>query len=929
MKTCDKCGSCYDDAFDLCAVDGTLLLVAFAGARVVGGRYRLEQRLDSGSMGTVYRAVHQDVGSAVAVKVINPEWSGNALIEARFRREAQLLGQIKHPNAVLVIDFGVDERGMLYLVTEFLRGEPLSHRIHKKALTLEEVERLITPLCEAVEEAHRVGIVHRDIKASNVFLERLRDGSEIVKVLDFGIAKLVERPAGEGSLEPHIRFDDVTDGKDGSTNPELPAALMPQLREDATIPDMEAAWAPASLGLPVRVPDLSELTPPPPLPRSDPLTLQGRVIGTITYMAPEQLEGSVVSPQTDVYAIASLVFRLLAGQLPFTGNELQIAVRKLEGSRPSLRDAGVDVPIELDRFLQTAFARTPSDRPSSVLDLAHVVRSAAAKVRKRRAAPADEQGLVAQVTAFVELLDELVQALADELVGYEAIRDRILALDAPLSRLRFVSTLADRALAPRDRPALGQALAALDEGLKGTGHALRGISTRYDYLATLGLRLLKSAHELSRALHLAMKVLDVPSDMVRPDPSALFDTPGDATPATGTLEECISALNAKDALLAEEGLEQLLSGHLESAVARLGAHGLDLHAEDLLRGLWRQADELMLRDLYPSSTGAFRLVPFLAKLKHRSAARPFAVLSRAFRQRDQVGELGSAELRMLWRCLVLSPTEALRAEALAQVTPGELWTIIAFPRTPLSLQRQIFERVHDAVAPEYLQVYFLCVRDALAAAAGRATPQAHEDLLHAFALVARLFDLPSFHEDFVFEPLVELEAELRRAADAVDVEPPGGDRYRAALEIFRGQGPQASAPIESLRDVPLPVQRKLARGGYFLAYFVCHPNERVAMETVPHLLKREEVVSILKLAKIHRSVLLQLVREERFFRKEEARLALLSNPKTPAFVARKFLPFLARAQLKLLAQSKQISAEVRQLAAQYLKKLPPSSSASS
>ena len=112
MKTCDKCGSCYDDAFDLCAVDGALLLVAFAGARVVGGRYRLEQRLDSGSMGTVYRAVHQDVGSAVAVKVINPEWSGNALIEARFRREAQLLGQIKHPNAVLVIDFGVDERGM-------------------------------------------------------------------------------------------------------------------------------------------------------------------------------------------------------------------------------------------------------------------------------------------------------------------------------------------------------------------------------------------------------------------------------------------------------------------------------------------------------------------------------------------------------------------------------------------------------------------------------------------------------------------------------------------------------------------------------------------------------------------------------------------------------------------------------------------------
>lgn len=940
MKICAKCGSCYDDGFDLCALDGGLLLAAFAGPRVLGGRYRLEERIDSGSMGTVFRAIHQGVGSTVAAKVINPEWSGNAVIEARFRREAQALGQIKHPNAVLVIDFGVDERGMLFLITEFLRGEPLSRRIQGKRLTLEEAERFVTPLCEAVEEAHRVGIIHRDIKASNVFLERLRDGSEIVKVLDFGIAKLVERPD-----DPALAYADVTDRLDetmpddraleaadlpsvlealGSGHAESPHAYEPRTAEDATIPDVEGAIEPASLGLPLVIPMRGNLTPPPPSapPSTDALTLQGRVIGTITYMAPEQLAGGEISPETDVYAIASLVFRLLAGRLPFDGNEVQIAVRKIEGTRPSLRDAGVDVPLDFDRFLQTAFARVPHDRPRSVLEVARAVREAATSKKKR--APADEIGLLVQVSGFARALEELAASLSTADVGYETVRDRILALDAPLSRLRFVTSLADRALGPRDREALGAALAALDEGARKTGAALRQIAERYDYLATLGLRLLKSAHELSRTLHGALKKLEAPSDPLRSDPGELFSSDDQLETTHDTLEDCVSALGAKDPLIAEDGLERLLAAHVEAAVARLAAHGDDALADDLLRGLWRHADELVLRDLYPASPGAFRLVPFLAKLSHRAAARPFAVLSRAFKRAEATDALTAPEQKMLWRCLVLSPITSIRADALARTAPSELWTLIAFPRTPLAIQRQIFERVRDLTAPEYLQVFFLCVRDALSAAAARATSDVHEDLLQAFALLTGFFSLSSFNEDFVFEPLMEVEGELRRAADAVGIDAPGG--YTTALDAFRDKGAQAAAPIDSLRDVPLPIQRRLARAGHFLSYFVCHPNERVALETVPHFLKREDIVGVLKLAKIHRAVLLQLVREERFFRKEEARVALLSNPKTPAFVARKYIAFLARAQLKAMSTNKQIGAEVRQLAGQYLKKLPPSTS---
>jgi len=858
-------------------------------------------------MGTVFRATHAGVGSTVALKIINPEWSGNAVIEARFRREAQALGQIKHPNAVLVMDFGVDERGMLFLVTEFLRGESLAQRlITRKQLSLEETERIVSPLCEAVEEAHRVGVVHRDIKASNVFLERLRDGNEIVKVLDFGIAKLIETNDSEPGV---LEFEDHT----------APLADLDlnvtQNTEDSTLPDL--MLEPPSLGLPVVFTPKSVATPFPPV---EGLTLQGRVIGTITYMAPEQLTGDRVSPATDVYAIATLVFRLLAGKLPFDGVDRYIVMKKMEGSRPSLRDAGVDVPLELDRFLQTAFARSPQDRPASVLELSHAVREAAMRSKKKTT---DELFIVARVVEFARALEDLALALveAGAIDTYETVRDRILALDGPMSKLRVIAPLAERTVAPRDRDAFAASLVALEDAAKHTAKALRGLSARFDYLATLGLRLLKSAHEISRALHGSLAAIQRPATTPVHDAPELFEDPD--TSGGETLEECVALLMAKDALVSEEGLERFLSHHLETAIGRLSAQTEELLVDHVLAGLWRHADELLLRDLYPAASGGFRLFPFLAKLAHRPGAETFATVGRVFkRPNPDLSHLAPAARPMLWRCLVMSPLPELRSDALSRAKSGELWTIIAFPRTPLRVERMIFDRIREDAAPEYLQVFFLCVRDAILAAARRVTSEVHGDLLEAFALISSFFALPSFHEDFVFEPLVELEAELRKTAEAIGIEL--GSEYEEAFGAFKDKGASSASPIDALNDVPLPIQRKLAREGHFTNYFVCHPNERVALETLRHILKREDIFTLLKMPKIHRAVLVQLVKEERFFRKEEARIALLQNPKTPAFVARKYVPFLTRAQVKQLAANKAIGTEVRHLAAQYLKKLPSS-----
>ena len=125
-----------------------------------------------------------------------------------------------------------------------------------------------------------------------------------------------------------------------------------------------------------------------------------------------------------------------------------------------------------------------------------------------------------------------------------------------------------------------------------------------------------------------------------------------------------------------------------------------------------------------------------------------------------------------------------------------------------------------------------------------------------------------------------------------------------------------------MRDVPLPIQRKLAREGHFLTYFVSHANDRVARETLPHLFRLDDVTPYLRIATIHRIVLTELAKRKRFFRKDQPKIALLQNPKTPAIIARVFLPLVSSDQLRLLSINKHINPDVRRLITTALAKVP-------
>lgn len=158
--------------------------------RVFEGKYRLDDRLGGGGMGTVYRATHLLIDRPVALKVLSQRFVGDQTAQQRFRREARAAGRMQHPNAVTVTDFGATEDGYLYIVMELLEGRTLRDLLaHEAPLDPARAVSLMLQVCAAVGAAHEAGLIHRDLKPANIFIEQRPNLPAVVKVLDFGVAK--------------------------------------------------------------------------------------------------------------------------------------------------------------------------------------------------------------------------------------------------------------------------------------------------------------------------------------------------------------------------------------------------------------------------------------------------------------------------------------------------------------------------------------------------------------------------------------------------------------------------------------------------------------------------------------------------------------------------------------------------------------------
>jgi len=163
---------------------------------VLAGRYRVERLLGQGGMGVVVKAMHLQLFQPVAMKFLLPEVLGNQQVVQRFLREAQAAVRLKSEHVARVIDVGSLETGAPYMVLEYLEGADLSN-FPRSQLSVGGVVDMILQACEALAEAHSLGIVHRDIKPANFFITRGSDGKQLLKVLDFGISKT---PMGNSNL---------------------------------------------------------------------------------------------------------------------------------------------------------------------------------------------------------------------------------------------------------------------------------------------------------------------------------------------------------------------------------------------------------------------------------------------------------------------------------------------------------------------------------------------------------------------------------------------------------------------------------------------------------------------------------------------------------------------------------------------------------
>ncbi len=264
-------------------------------------RYRILEKLGAGGMGEVYLAEDTKLGRKVALKLLAKELTQNRDRLGRFDQEAYAASALNHPNILTIYEMG-DEGGRHYIATEFVDGVTLRKRLHASPMELAEVLNTAIQITGALEEAHAAGIIHRDIKPENIMIRR----SGHVKVLDFGLAKLTERPASEDT-------------------------------------DKEA------------------------ITRALVQTDAGVIMGTSQYMSPEQARGKPIDARTDIWSLGVVLYEMAAGRAPFFGDtktDVIVAIAKTDP--PPIARFAPNLPAEFEWIVMKALRKNVDERYQTI-----------------------------------------------------------------------------------------------------------------------------------------------------------------------------------------------------------------------------------------------------------------------------------------------------------------------------------------------------------------------------------------------------------------------------------------------------------------------------------------------------------------------------------------------------------------------------------
>lgn len=276
----------------------------FIAGTVLDNRYRIIGLLGKGGMGEVYLAQDAKLNRKVALKILPADFANDGERMSRFVREAQSASALNHPNIITIYEISEFER-LNFISTEYIEGETLTEYVKTKPLKISSVLDIAIQIASALDEAHKAGIIHRDIKPDNIMVRK----SGFVKILDFGIAKLSEPPASDDEYQPSAE---------------------------------------------AYVSDSSEI-------QTD--TTPGMIIGTPDYMSPEQARGKEVDARTDIFSFGVVLYEMIAGRTPFAGDvSLETFADLIDAEPPQMERFAENVPDKLNRIIAKTLRKKKDER---------------------------------------------------------------------------------------------------------------------------------------------------------------------------------------------------------------------------------------------------------------------------------------------------------------------------------------------------------------------------------------------------------------------------------------------------------------------------------------------------------------------------------------------------------------------------------------